>query len=591
MNAEFDTEGIKALGEIETIRNDINRYCTHLEQVPLWQPSAGLKRQGEEVGRIITELEERFERKLVITLVGPTGSGKSTLLNALAGLDDLSPIGSARPTTRNVVVFAKQNADARQLREKLGVENVEVRSSAEAHPLKHIMLIDTPDTDSTEMERHIALVIKAIELSDMLICVFDAENPKRRDHVDFLSKYVRLFNGESLVVVINKCDRQNRQELAEVILPEFTRYIEDSWQNSVQEIACISARSHLTEPKWEPQASPRHDFDQYPQLRDMIMGKFDNPGYVVNRRVENARMLRNYVLGEINSEAGRDRDALGQALEHIRKAEQRALMQAVDTLREGGSQQLLGVNVLLYQKLAQRWMGPVGWLIALWARILIFGTGLVAIFRFGNPLRQLAGIASSLLKFRQSRAKIAEESRYERIDAALKAYSMSLKGDWPDISEKLVQGRFNESVRRTEENLPDNISISDELSADWNFSLDKAIERSAKNLSGWLLQIIFNIPAIAILCFVGWITLREFLMSNYLSSGFFLHALLVVMIVLFLSFFLLQLFVRLAAGTERIVSRAFETLKGRLKNIAAFEQGTLTQQVMAVIRSLEFNSE
>ena len=54
--------------------------------------------------------------------------------------------------------------------------------------------------------------VAAIARSDMLICVFDSENPKRKDHVDFLAPFIQRFNGESLVVVINKCDRQDELE-------------------------------------------------------------------------------------------------------------------------------------------------------------------------------------------------------------------------------------------------------------------------------------------------------------------------------------------------------------------------------------------
>jgi len=73
--------------------------------------------------------------------------------------------------------------------------------------LEHVLIIDTPDTDSMAYQKHGPLVRDAIGRSDMLICVFDSENPKRKDHVDFLAPFVHRFNGESLVVVINKCDR------------------------------------------------------------------------------------------------------------------------------------------------------------------------------------------------------------------------------------------------------------------------------------------------------------------------------------------------------------------------------------------------
>ena len=61
----------------------------------------------------------------------------------------------------------------------------------------------------------------------------------------------------------------------------------------------------------------------------------------------------------------------------------------LDVIKKYSGGQTMGVNVKLYQKIAQQWFGPVGWLIALWARILIFGTGLMALFRFGNGCKRI----------------------------------------------------------------------------------------------------------------------------------------------------------------------------------------------------------
>ena len=90
---------IKALGRIEGFKNDVTMLRAAIDQAPFWRPGAVLKRQCDEVLRMIGDLQERFERKLVVTLIGPCGAGKSTLLNALAGVDDLSEVGNLRPTT------------------------------------------------------------------------------------------------------------------------------------------------------------------------------------------------------------------------------------------------------------------------------------------------------------------------------------------------------------------------------------------------------------------------------------------------------------------------------------------------------------
>ena len=574
---------IKALGKIESYKNDVRMLHGVIDRAPLWSPGAALKKQCDEVLRMISDLEERFERKLVVTLIGPSGSGKSTLLNALAEVDDLSEAGNLRPTTRNIVVLGRGKNDADQLRSQLGMESVEMRSSYAAEPLEHVLLIDTPDTDSTEQKKHIPMVHKAIALSDVLICVFDSENPKRRDHVDFLAPYVRMFAGDSLVVVINKCDRQDENELKEKIVPEFSAFIKAAWERPAQAILSISARQHLRDPSWDSTARPKHGFDQFEELQNMIFGTFNRPDYVVDRRLENAESLRDYVFEETKSEVEKDLDKLGAAKENVTTAERRAIKDALLAFRNDNSRQFLGVNVLLYQKLAHRWMGPVGWLIAIWARILIFGTGIVAMFRFGNPLRQLLGMISSFRHFRESRVALDETVRSDRVDAAMRDYKLAILREWPDIAESLVKGRFNQSVRRIEGVLPDRGILNGDLTSLWSDSLDNTIEKASQTLSGFLLQLIFNLPVIGILGHVGWITARNYFTGNYLSADFFLHAFLTIGITMVLSFFVFQGCVRLAAGSERITRKAFESVKHQVEQFQPISMNPVGEQIDAVL--------
>ncbi|MFO7970227.1 MAG: GTPase [Desulfobacterales bacterium] len=583
------TGSIRALGKIEGYKNDVRILRDMMDQSPMWQPGAALKRQCDQVFRMITDLEERFERKLVVTLIGPCGSGKSTLLNALAEVDGLSEAGNLRPTTRDIVVFCREKSDAGNLSQVLGTENVETRSSHMAASLDHVILIDTPDTDSNEYEKQIPMVNKAIALSDMLICVFDSENPKRRDHVDFLASYVRFFGGDSLVVVINKCDRRDENELKQKILPEFIEFIKNAWERPVQTVLCISARRHLRNPGWDPTADPLHDFDQFETLRQMIFGTFNRPGFVIDRRLENAQSLRNYIFEETRGEVEKDLEKLESAKENIQKAEANAVKNALFAFKNNNSRQRFGVNVLLYQRLANRWLGPVGWLIAIWARILIFGTGIAAMFRFGNPFRQLAGMISSFRHFKESRASVAETGKSHRVDAAMRDYRLSISKEWPDIAETLVNARFDKSVRRINDVLPDSDILDRDFSTLWRDSLDSEIERSSEIMSGFLLQIVFNLPAIGILGHVGWITARNYFTGNYLSSDFFVHAFLTIGITLFLSFFLFQGCVRFSAGSEKIIRNAFEKVKHQIEQFQPISMNPVSEQIDIVL-NLSFSN-
>lgn len=570
---------IKAMGKIEGFKHDVRMLCSAIDRAPMWQPGAGLRKQCDEVLRMIDHLESRLERKLIVTIIGPCGSGKSTLLNALAQVDNLSETGHRRPTTRSIVVLSRETKDAEYLKEQLGLGHVDMRSSPAAASLEHVLLIDTPDTDSTQQEKHIHLVQNAIAVSDILICMFDAENPKRKDHVDFLAHYVRLFNGDALVVVINKCDRQDKKELTQIIVPEFLEFIKTAWEKPIQKIFCISARQHLKDPRWDPTATPKHDFDEFIDLKQMIFGTFNQPGYRIDRRIENAQSLRDYIFEEATLEIQKDSKTLKETKQHIRKAEKNALNAALSAFKKGDSKRMLGINVLVYQKLAQRWLGPVGWLIAIWARILIFGTGIAAMFRFGNPVRQLAGMVSSLVHFKESKAATAEAERSDWTDFAMRDFRISVLQNWPDIAESLVNARFDTRVRKIDHVLSDDTTLNQDLNSLWRDALDHTMETASQSLSGLILQFLFNLPVIAILGHVGWITARDYFTGQYLSSDFFLHAFLTIAITLFLSFFVFQGCVRLAAGPERITRRAFEKMKHQVEQFQPISMNPVGEQI------------
>ena len=577
------TSALRAFGKIEGYKNDLNMLGATLAGLPLWMPSTALKKQCDQAIRMINDIAERFERKLVVTIVGPCGAGKSTLLNALAGVDDLSPSGHQRPTTGHVIVFSDDPQDADQLVAGLGSESVEVRSSPTAAILEHVLLIDTPDTDSMAYRKHGPLVREAIERSDMLICVFDSENPKRKDHVDFLAPFVRRFNGDSLVGVMNKADRQDEEELKNRIMPDFADYIQTAWQAPVDRLLCISARRHLRDPRFDETAGPKHDFDQFEELRELIFDGINRAGYVVDRRLENARTLRDFVFAEAGDKISEYRRSLAAARDQMGAAEKQSFLDAVSAMKNDDGRQMFGVGLMIYQKLSQRWVGPMGWMIAIWARLLIFGAGMAAIFRFGRPVSQIMGMISAWRHLKASKSAMDEARNSERVGAGLRTFRLSALSNWPDIAESLVNGGFDSTVRRVDDAVPDTGAFNEKLGDIWSTTMEAEMERLARRLSGMLLQLVFNLPMVAALGYTGWITVQQFLVGSYLAGNFFLHAFWTIGIILLLSFFLLQVCVRLVASPERVTSRAFEKLKQQADQVDAFAASPVMEQLETLL--------
>jgi len=347
----------------------------------------------------------------------------------------------------------------------------------------------------------------------------------------------------------------------------------------LDDVLCVSARSHLKNPAWSQSARPRHAFDQFDRLRQAVFGDVGAAGRAVDRRIKNAETLRGYLKSEITAQTEKDRQAVVEAAAALENTEKQALAHAVAALRQSDDRQAIGVNVLVYQRLAQQWLGPVGWLVAVWARILVYGTGIAALLRFGSPLRQVWGMVSTLRHARDSREAVAESTREERVTGALRAFRNTVAHQWPDIAERLVAARFDPSVRRTALLVPDDERLNQELSALWSDALHLAIDGASKRLSGMFLQLLFNLPVIAVLAYAGWLTARDFLSGNYLGTEFFLHAFITVAVVLFLSFFLLQAIIRMAAGAGRLTERAFRGMTSAIEQARPLAASPVASQI------------
>jgi len=367
-------------------------------------------------------------------------------------------------------------------------------------------------------------------------------------------------------------------------LPDFLAYLQDGWQTTVDRLLCISARNHLQNPHWDETAGPKHGFDQFQELQQLIFDNINRAGYVVDRRFENARSLRDFVFDEVGREISDHKKSLTAAAAQLREAEKQSYLDAVTAMKNDDSRQLFGVSLMIYQKLAQRWIGPIGWMIAVWARLLIFGAGMAALFRFGRPLSQIIGLIAAWRHFKDAKSAMSDTRKDERVGAGLRTYRLATMSNWPDIAESLIGGGFDSAVRRVEDALPDGNIISEKFAGIWSSSLESVMERVARGLSGMLLQMLFNLPVLAILGYTGWITVQRFLIGSYLSVDFFLHALWTIGIVLLLSFFLFQICVRLAAGPERVTTRAFEKMKRQADHLEGVTTNPVLEQLETVIR-------
>jgi energy-coupling factor transporter ATP-binding protein EcfA2 len=554
------TARMQAAGRIEGLSAEIRRLKELLAGVPLWQPAAGLERQCAAALALIEGITARLERSLVAVVIGPSGAGKSTLVNALAGGAELSPSGRSRPTTRGLVVLGRAAGDAAELAAELKAAFVPAETA------RGLCLVDTPDTDSTEAGDHREALERAVAMADVLICVFDAENPKRRDHADFLAPIVGRFDGQSLVAVLNKCDRLDEGELTGRILPDFRDYLQAAWQGAVDRALCLAARRHLEHPGWDEAARPRHAFDQFDALAALLAEAAGTGGRVIDRRVENARRITAWVRGEFDRELAADRPALADAARRIAEVEQGALAAAAEGLKGAAARGAGDAGARIYREIALKWIGPVGWAVAVWARLIAIGGGIAAVVRPARFRRRAPAAAGPA-------AADAE---------VLRRCRLAFYHRWPQAAEELIRGRFDPAVQRL-----DAAAAAERFAAHaaavWSESLEREVDAAVRRMSGLWLQIAANLPVVAVLAYAGWVAVHGFFTGSYLPAGFFVHALWVVGIALALSFAGLQLVIRLAAAPERLGARAARRAAPRLAEASGLDDDPVRRQLRELL--------
>ena len=156
-------------------------------------------------------------------------------------------------------------------------------------------------------------------------------------------------------------------------------------------------------------------------------------------------------------------------------------------MREGATALFSVMGTTVIHKLSQRWVGPVGWMLALWARIMNFGSGIASFFRLGRPFVQLR----DALPTRRPR-KDKKDAASEQLDAAQRSYRLELMKRWPEVSETLIRGRFDPSVRSVEAAAGSADGVAEHLYALWNDCVEREIERICGRLGGLWLQVLWN---------------------------------------------------------------------------------------------------
>jgi GTPase Era involved in 16S rRNA processing len=576
MSTNADTLALVVEGRLTELHQTITDIHGAAQAAPLWRPAVAVDAQCLRATAILDGLRERLKQKLVVTIVGGTGIGKSTVFNALAQADHLSTVGKDRPTTRELIVLAEQRADTEFLFKHMRHSRITLRASPTVGDLGDIILIDTPDTDSTENTAHLALLKEVVSHTDVLLCGFDSENPKRWDHLKCLQECVELYPNEHLFVFLAKCDRQNKDELVTKIVPDFTLNLSKAWHRPIKNVFCISARQHLKEPAWDNNAVPLHNFDQFDLLKNAIRACTSQAGQVISSRLIRAEYILTS-LAEQTTQRLPDVAQLGDMSARLGKLDNDALQQAAQKLERNSPESALGVNLLLYRRLSANWWGPVGWLLAIWSRMMNFG--FVSLSMLTNPIGAIAGLFAMVTRYRKSAHAVAEMRKSTFVSQALREYRMVYLKSWMPLAESLISMGFAPAVRDAQSGMRSTQALEDELDQKWQGILESEVEQTSLRLSKSWFQLLMNAPTVAMASMIGWQTVSAFLKKTFFPGDYFIHALVALGFTWLLSFVAVQ-FVTHLHGGRKLLRRAFK----RLTDPA--QLGSFTSGEAAVMRQL-----
>jgi len=567
-----DTLAMHSAGALAYVNAELDTLEAQIQAAPTWKRGRALLAEVEWAREKIAQLDETWGQKLVIAIVGPSGAGKSTLLNALAGRQ-LSSVGFARPTTRQVVVYAATMADAEPLIEHVGADQVQVQLAPDADGLEYLTLIDTPDTNTIAENQR--LLAKLLERADILLAVFPAHNPKMHDNITFLAPYVRQLPPEAIIPALNMVDRAPRAELEREIVPDFQRVIRQEWQINPEKVYLLSAKTSAPGETFLPDETPLHEVNEFPALRRFLFEALNQAGQVADRRMAQAEHLLDVLRQDTCrtlEQSAPQRQRVAEDLADLHAQAQRTLAQEMGAQAGRGSG--LDLHAALYGMFAQRWWGPVGWLIALWSVILRIGGFFSHLGRPANPLTAIWGAETE---------KRPATLPAPQIRPWFHAIERLYAEQWPPIADALVQAGFDPRVRETAFWEQQTRASEEQVQGRWAAIYEEHLARLAGVLAAWPLQLLFNLPVIGIALWIGAETILGFFTGNYLPADYFRSAAIVTAIVWALAFIAVQVVVSVAlrrtlrrritqALAEATAGLMVGPLQGELDALASLER-------------------
>ena len=534
--------------KLESEKQALISIKARLDSLRFWTPAHQLSKVVEETLSVVNGLEDRLEAKAIVAVVGGTGAGKSTLVNALCGKDGTVKDGNSRPTTRGITALARTVGDADVLLEGLKADEIAVRQDF-GFRFHDVVLVDTPDTDSSECADYSELLDRVLQRADALVCVFPAQDPKRRDNLVRLAEKVSKYQAEHVFLVLNQCDRINEGEIDE-IRRDFEQNIRKSWTKTGR-VFLVSARSSLEKPDWPDAERPLHGVNEFSALCSAIR-ELDGSRFA-DKRIERARELRSETEKYVRDRIGEcgDWEALR---DDLRKFEGDLVGKLVDQESERLVSRAGDFSSILYRRAAERWHGPIGFYLHVGMLVGSALSSLRYLNPFNWPKRAIEKFQDVFGKDRTAEDLLCDDSLEFDWDAVKGAV---LDG-WPEIGPALAN-KFKMSLDLIDaEKAVVLDDLKNTLRRHWPRSLNAGIGKMARAKSRPFWQFVAHLPLVVMLSWSFYELIGSYCRGHYLPAEYFQHLGAIVLLLWLLPSLLVRSLI------ARSSSKARESLKSDL---------------------------
>jgi hypothetical protein len=502
--------------------------------------------------RELRERETRLDDLLVVALVGGSGVGKSTLLNALAG-DQLAATSEFRPCTATPTVYQPPGA-------RFGLDGwTRVRGSA----LEHLVLIDTPDSD-TVVREHRDIVVEALAQCDLILVCGSPE--KYLDEATW--SLLRPLQGErTMVCVETKADLQ----AASIREHWMTRLKEQGF--TVSEYFRVSPRRTLDR-KLTGRRNGEDEFD-FNRLESYLRQEL-TAEQVRRIKRSNAAGLLVKTLSTLGERIAGRRADLEAFLEKLREADKSLAGDVCDSLMRRIFAEPHLWNFALGREIGLRAKGMVWSLYRALEAVRTLPARAMAFFSWSarSPGRQAAEMLSGP-------AALVEDD----LDVATDSLRRLYESKNSEVALAFVRAGFDS--RPVEEGLAAFVAtVRHRVTAVLRGPARDGVVARARLLTCWPATLVADAPPVAFIGYAGYRIVGDYFAGATLPGDYFLHAGIVLAILLGIELFFLGTIVRLSAWSAR--RRATRDLRAALLSgkLAFHPERDASENALARVRAL-----